>query len=156
MRSNNRCGSLTAEGGRTALKQLMVLPHRPTAVLCSKDLTAIGLLAQARDCGLAVPQELSVVGTDNVQLSQFTIPPLTTIHISSLDLAKLALSNLIRQVRNRSKTEPDCELVLTPNLVLRQSTGLPSAGCSSLATLTGTFTGPGLASRLPISGPAST
>ena len=67
----------TPEGGRTALQAL--LARRPTAVFCYDDLTALGALAAARSSGVSVPEELSVAGIDDLFLSSFTAPPLTTI-----------------------------------------------------------------------------
>src|SRR4030095_10697855 len=69
-------GDHTIEGGMKALTRLAALPACPTALLCSNDLTAIGVLHQASNHGIAIPQQLSVVGFDDIPLARFTTPPL--------------------------------------------------------------------------------
>jgi DNA-binding LacI/PurR family transcriptional regulator len=117
-------GNLTTECGRTALRKLMATSNRPTAVLCSNNLTAIGLLAEARERGIQVPQGLSVVGVEDIDLSRFTVPPLTTIGISRLELAERAFTALVREAQDRGRMATGFEYLLRPNLVVRQSTGL--------------------------------
>jgi len=117
-------GNLTAECGRAALRELMAMAIRPTAVLCSNDVTAMGLLAEARANGIAVPEGLSVAGIEDIYLSSFTVPPLTTLRICRFDLANLAFSALVREARDPGSTPTDSEYLLIPNLVIRQSTGL--------------------------------
>jgi LacI family transcriptional regulator, galactose operon repressor len=68
-------GDHTMEGGMRALTKLVALRDRPTAIVCSNDMTAIGVMRQAYESGIAVPQDLSVVGFDDIRLAQFTIPP---------------------------------------------------------------------------------
>ena len=95
----------------------------PTAVMCSNDMTAIGVLHKAYRVGLRVPDDLSVIGFDNIHITQMTIPPLTTIQMSCYELARAAVMAL------RAHVEPD----LTPErsypietqLVVRESTGFP-------------------------------
>src|SRR5206468_6989532 len=71
-------GDYSVESGMTALRRLSSLSTQPTAILRSNDMMAIGVVVQAYECGIAVPQELSVIGFDDIRLAQFTIPPLTT------------------------------------------------------------------------------
>jgi len=115
-------GDHTITGGMCALTTLGELPERPTAVLCSNDMTAIGVLRQAYEHGIATPQELSVVGFGDTRLAQFTIPPLTTVQMSQQELAELAFNALLHQTESET---PSCgEYVLTTNLVLNASTAL--------------------------------
>src|SRR5215467_13996834 len=93
-------GDHTIEGGMQALRTLAALPIRPTAVLCSNDMTAIGVLRQAADSRISVPNELSVVGFDDIRLAQFTTPPLTTVQISQVEMATLAFEALFEDPRN--------------------------------------------------------
>ncbi len=113
-------GDHTITGGMCALTRLAELPERPTAVLCSNDMTAIGVLRQAYERGIATPQELSVVGFDDIQLAQFTIPPLTTVRMSQQGLAQLAFNALLHHAE--ADTSFSQEYVLTTDLVLRHST----------------------------------
>jgi len=117
-------GHLTTECGRMALRKLMAISTPPTAVLCSNNMTAIGLLAEARERGIGVPQGLSVVGVEDIYLSPFTVPPLTTIGISRLELAELAFCALVRAAQDRGKRATGSDYWLIPSLVVRQSTGL--------------------------------
>jgi LacI family transcriptional regulator len=107
-----------------ALRKLMAISNPPTAVLCSNNMTAMGLLAEARERGIGVPQGLSVVGVEDIYLSPFTVPPLTTIGISRLELAELAFCALVRAAQDRGKRATGSDYWLIPSLVVRQSTGL--------------------------------
>lgn len=117
-------GNHTIEGGMKALTTLAALPVRPTAVLCSNDMSAIGVLRQARDSGIAVPQELSVVGFDDILFAQFTTPPLTTVQVSKVELAAVAFDALLEGTRRGEKPPSNHEHVLTTRLVLRCTTVL--------------------------------
>jgi LacI family transcriptional regulator len=120
-------GDHTMEGGMKALVELVGLSNPPTAVLCSNDMTAIGVLREAYDCGLAIPQDLSVVGFDDIRFAQFTTPPLTTVQMSQTELAKLAFKALIDEVEKKSGVSAQSEHLLTTSLVLRRSTALAPA-----------------------------
>jgi len=113
-------GDHTMEGGMLALTELAALAESPTAVMCSNDVTAIGVLRQAYDCGISTPADLSVVGFDDIRLAQFAIPPLTTVQMSQVELARLAFMALIHEAEGAARS--DYELVT--NLVLRRSTAL--------------------------------
>ncbi|HUK47424.1 MAG TPA: LacI family DNA-binding transcriptional regulator [Terriglobales bacterium] len=117
-------GDHTMEGGMQALTRLIALPQGPTAVMCSNDMTAIGVLRQAYDSGLKIPEDLSVVGFDDIKLAQFTTPPLTTIQMSQVDLAKLAFKALINEVDGVGSPPPGGDYILTTSLVLRSSTAV--------------------------------
>ena len=117
-------GDHTIEGGMQALRTLATLPLRPTAVLCSNDMTAIGVLRQAADSGITVPNELSVVGLDDIRLAQFTTPPLTTVQISQVELAALAFGALIEGTKKDESISSTHQYALTSRLVLRGTTML--------------------------------
>jgi LacI family transcriptional regulator, galactose operon repressor len=119
-------GDHTVEGGINALLQLTALPQPPTAVMCSNDMTAIGVLRQAYDSGIQMPRDLSVIGFDDIKLAQFTIPPLTTVQMSQAELAKLAFNALINEVEGLGSAPPGGDYVLTTSLVLRCSTAMAS------------------------------
>ena len=121
-------GDHTMEGGMRALTTLAQLSPRPTAIVCSNDLMAIGVMRQAYEHQISIPLELSVVGFDDIWLSQFTIPPLTTVQMSQAELAKLAFGALIADVERDSALVWCHEYALATNLVLRKTTGLAFAG----------------------------
>ncbi|HEX4488803.1 MAG TPA: LacI family DNA-binding transcriptional regulator [Terriglobales bacterium] len=120
-------GDHTMEGGMQAFTKLIGLKERPTAVLCSNDMSAIGVMREAYDVGISVPQELSVVGFDDIKLSEFTTPPLTTVQMSQKLLAEYAFKALLSEVEQPHSTARR-EVELMTNLILRRSTALaPSA-----------------------------
>lgn len=125
----SRCvveGDHTLEGGMHCLAQLAELPNIPTAVLCSNDMTAIGVVRQAYEMGIAVPNQLSVVGFDDIHLAQFITPPLTTVQMSQSALAKTAFNALLKEL-DKSEIAVPKTYMLTTSLVLRKSTALAPA-----------------------------
>lgn len=117
-------GDHTLEGGMAALRKLIALPVRPTAILCSNDMTAIGVLREAYDHDIKIPSDLSVIGFDDIRLAQFTTPPLTTVQMSQTELAKLAFRALMNEVEQVSPNHRISEYRLITNLILRRSTAL--------------------------------
>jgi LacI family transcriptional regulator, galactose operon repressor len=117
-------GDHTMEGGMKALIKLAALRPRPTAILCSNDMTAIGVMREAYDYGLSIPEELSVVGFDDIRLSEFMIPPLTTIQMSQTEIARLAFRALKNEVDREAPAAEGTEYILDTNLLLRKSTAL--------------------------------
>ncbi|GAC1633809.1 MAG: LacI family DNA-binding transcriptional regulator [Candidatus Acidiferrum sp.] len=113
-------GDHRMEGGISAMRNLLRLPDRPTAVLASNDLTAIGALATIRDAGLDVPRDISLVGFDDISFAHLTHPPLTTIVLSRSQLAVTALAALERLIRKESGESTDYGIAT--HLVLRSST----------------------------------
>jgi len=114
-------GDHSPESGMKALRELWCLRTRPTAILCSNDMTATGVLAEAYECGISVPHQLSVVGFDDIGPAQFTAPPLTTVRISQTDLAIRAFHMLTNRDKPSSSSD---EYVVKTSLVLRRSTAL--------------------------------
>ena len=117
-------GDHTMEGGMRALGELVKLPTPPTAIMCSNDMTAIGVMREAYERGISVPQQVSVVGFDDIRPSRFFIPPLTTIQMSQLEIARLAFRALVTEVERDAPTSHGTEYVLNTDLVLRNSTAL--------------------------------
>jgi LacI family transcriptional regulator len=118
-------GDHRLEGGKRALQELSKLREQPTALLCSNDMTAIGVMRQAFELGIAVPKELSVVGFDDTRLADFMIPPLTTVQMSQTELATLAFNALLKEVKRETPSPNGTEYILTTQLVLRSSTTFP-------------------------------
>jgi LacI family transcriptional regulator len=119
-------GSFTEEGGHAATRALLAAAE-PTALFAANDLSAIGALSAIAEAGLEVPGDVSVVGFDDLRLSRFTTPPLTTIHQPGLEIARRATALLLDLAAGR---EPERRrYVLEPELVVRASTApAPSAG----------------------------
>jgi DNA-binding LacI/PurR family transcriptional regulator len=87
-------GNFKIDGGEAAMERLLQLEARPTAVLASNDLSAIGALRAVYRAGLRVPQDLSLIGFDDIDFSRLTQPPLTTIRLSRKDIAEKAFDAL--------------------------------------------------------------
>jgi LacI family transcriptional regulator len=117
-------GDHTLEGGMTALAKLLRGRIRPTAVLCSNDMTAIGVMRQSYEEKISIPRDLSVVGFDDIRLAQFVLPPLTTVQMSQAELARLAFHALLSDVQRDIPAPEGTEYVLKTSLVLRESTAL--------------------------------
>ena len=118
----------TLKGGVAGFAQLQSLASRPTAILCSNDMTAIGVLRAAYMEGLRVPQDLSVIGLDDIDFAEFTLPPLTTIRLSRVDLARAAFEALRQQAEDPHNPNMKREFLVSTSLVVRGSTAAPPAG----------------------------
>ncbi|HWA94222.1 MAG TPA: LacI family DNA-binding transcriptional regulator [Terracidiphilus sp.] len=117
----------TLKGGMGGFAHLQSLDTRPTALVCSNDMTAIGVLRAAYLKDLRVPQDLSVVGLDDIDFAEFTLPPLTTIRLSRTDLARAAFEALRQQVEGPKHGKIEHEFLVSTSLVVRGSTGKPPA-----------------------------
>ena len=118
-------GDHTMEGGMGAMEHLIALRELPTAVLCSNDMTAIGVLHALYKTTHNVPQEISVVGFDDIHLAQFMLPPLTTVQMSCNDLAAAAVEALRAGIERDHPNAAKTEWQIPTRLVVRQSTAFP-------------------------------
>ena len=114
----------TTEGGMKAFTQLRNATIQSTAILCSNDLTAIGVMRKSYEENCVIPRDLSLVGFDDVRLAQFMSPPLTTVQMSQTELAKLAFHALLTEVERQTPTLNGTEYLLRTNLLLRESTAM--------------------------------
>ena len=117
----------TLKGGVAGFEQLQNLAASPTAIVCSNDITAIGVLRAAYMAGLHVPQDLSVIGLDDIDFAEFTLPPLTTIRLSRADLARAAFEALRLQAEDPQNPQMQREFLVSTSLVVRGSTAAPSS-----------------------------
>lgn len=118
-------GDHTMEGGIVAMEKLLVHEELPTAVVCSNDLTAIGVLHALHRTTHRVPRDISVVGFDDIHLSQFMLPPLTTVRMSCRDLAAAAVQALRAGIEPEHPKAAQKEWSIGTHLVVRQSTAYP-------------------------------
>lgn len=114
-----RVGGYEAEGSAASIRELLSLPDRPTAVFAANDLSAIQTMTVAREMGLRVPDDLSVVGFDNVPESALADPPLTTIDQSIQQMGYEAARMLIELIEDPT-AEPR-QVTLPTQLVVRQT-----------------------------------
>lgn len=118
-------GDSTIESGHAAARTLLTSPQRPTAIFATNDWMAIGALEAAREEGIHVPEDLSIIGLDNVIVGAHISPPLTTIDIPKHQLAKEATELLMRQIDgDRDQTQ---SILIPPELLVRHSTAVPSS-----------------------------
>jgi LacI family transcriptional regulator len=115
-------GSFTEEGGYDAARSLLETPSF-TAVFAANDLSAIGVINAIVESGRRVPGDVSIVGFDDLRLSRFTTPPLTTIHQPALEIAELATQLLLELASGRKVRQ--LRHLLEPALVVRASTAPP-------------------------------
>ena len=111
----------TLDGGRHAARALLASGEQPTAIICVNDITAVGALRELRERGIRVPQDISVTGFDNVKLSEFCFPALTTVHIPRDRIGHIMCDRLIPPAGVIETIEH--EIVIDPEFVLRDSTG---------------------------------
>jgi len=112
------------EGGRFAARQLLAAGHQPTAIVCVNDLMAVGVLRELRDRGLRVPRDVSVTGFDNIKLSEFCHPQLTTVHVPREQIGQTICRGLLPS-EEQGPIEHD--VLIDPELVVRDSTGPAAA-----------------------------
>lgn len=109
--------------GRDSFHQLYALPEdeRPTAIVCSSDLEAIGVMNAAEEQGIEVGKDLSVIGYDDVPMSQYLRPALTTLRQPINHVAELLVTMLKAQIED--KPIPQRQHIVKPELIVRASTG---------------------------------
>ena len=119
-----REGNHRVDGGHDAMAQILESGARPTAIMASNDLTAIGAMGAIHERGLRIPEDISVLGYDDIQLSAFTQPALTTIRLPRDEIARIAFRALFQSHRQgKGKLIEGEEYLVQPTFVLRKSTG---------------------------------
>ena len=126
-------GTHAMEGGIKAAEQLLSIADLPTAIMCSNDMTAIGVLHGLHHTTHPVPLDISVVGFDDIHLAQFMLPPLTTIQMSCKQLATAAVQALRAGIEANHPLVHQKEWHISTKLVVRQSTSFPRGSLPALA-----------------------
>jgi DNA-binding LacI/PurR family transcriptional regulator len=122
----------TVAGGRAALRELLSRDGgRPTGVICSSDLMAIGAVQEASAQGVRVPEELSVVGFDGIAAAAWTQPPLTTVEQPIEEIARTAIGALRGQIDRPDQRQPS--YVFRPRLQAGRTTAPPAPSDSASA-----------------------
>jgi len=126
--------------GRETGSSLFSTSSMPIGLICQNDLCAIGVEMAARERGLRVPQDVGIVGIDDIQAARQAVPPLTTIRQPIEEIGR-QMASVIRQLAaNPNGAKP--QVLLTPSLVIRQSTmALPSRGKADKVAISATTTG---------------
>ncbi|HHE7880736.1 TPA: substrate-binding domain-containing protein [Klebsiella pneumoniae] len=110
---------LRLEGYHAAMQQLLALPQRPQAVFVGNDAMAVGAYQALYQAGLLIPQDMALVGYDDIELARYMTPPLTTIHQPKDELGELAIDVLIHRMADPQQKQQRVQL--TPELVVRGS-----------------------------------
>lgn len=116
-----REGNYRISGGEAAMAELLKQPAPPTAIITANDLTAIGALRVIHKAGFTVPGDFSIVGFDDIELSDIIYPPLTTLHLSRQELAKTFVRALEALLGDPQRT--GVQYKVETSLVIRDSTG---------------------------------
>jgi len=116
-------GDFTFEAGAHAVRQLLALPEQPTAIFCHNDAMAIGAIQEAKKLGLRVPQDLSIVGFDDIQFAQYCDPPLTTISQPRYEIGRQAMLMMLDLLKGNDVQAGS--RLLEAKLVVRGSTAPP-------------------------------
>ena len=119
-------GDYTIGSGKLAWQQLRRLDPRPTAILCGDDDLAIGCTFGIREDGLRCPEDISIVGFDDIRLAEYLEPPLTTMHQPVKEIAFRGVDILHRLIRGEDLPAADrSNAIFTPELVIRKSCAAP-------------------------------
>jgi len=111
----------SVELGRSGARELLSQSNRPTALLTINDMYAFGAYAGARDLGLRVPDDVSIVGIDDIVLAEVVDPPLTTIRQPLCEMTRAAVDIIIQRIEGKTNDAPQ-HLTMKPELVIRKST----------------------------------
>lgn len=109
-------------GGKAAAQKLLSLDKPPTALFCSNDYLALGAMKGAREKGLRLPEDLSVVGFDDILIASHIVPELTTVYQPAYEMGKLGAKLLFELMKKESKP---VQLMLDSSLIVRASTIAP-------------------------------
>jgi DNA-binding LacI/PurR family transcriptional regulator len=115
-------GDFTEEAGANAARQLLAEPELPTAVFAANDMIAAGLLGGFDQAGVEVPDDVSVVGYDNISIAHLAHVSLTTVHQPRSEMGRMALELLLDRIDNRRAS---VVRLVEPTLVVRSTTAPP-------------------------------
>jgi LacI family transcriptional regulator len=116
-----KVGDYRVTGGTSAMTELLTLKNRPTAVLAANDLTAIGAMRAAIKNNISIPGDISIVGFDDIDMSDIIHPPLTTLRLSRDTLAR-AFFDALERFKDEPRRQGE-QYTVTTTLVVRESTG---------------------------------
>jgi DNA-binding LacI/PurR family transcriptional regulator len=113
-------GNYQLEGGMNAARKIMKDKEKPTAIMCANDLTAIGVMKFLAIEGLKIPEDVSIIGFDNIRFTEVVTPTLTTIALERYEIGKAAMELMIKRINN--KILPKQTIVFKSKLIIRDST----------------------------------
>ncbi len=116
----------TLEGGRLAVATILAGQELPTALICINDMTAIGAMNALQEMGIDVPDQVSILGCEDIYMARFVSPPLTTVNLDRASLGKMTFEVLERMAR--TKQRKGIRAALQTHLVIRGSTAARNRG----------------------------
>jgi LacI family transcriptional regulator len=116
-------GDYKVDAGYQAADKVHTMTEKPTAILASSDLMAIGCISRLKELDYQIPDDISVMGIDDIPFAQIIDPPLTTVALSMYELGKVGMESLVKL--HNGDTLDKNGIILPYNLVIRKSTGLP-------------------------------
>jgi LacI family transcriptional regulator len=117
-------GNFSEDSGYEAVKKILALRPRPTAIFASNDSMAIGALSALREIGVEIPRETALVGFDDVPIARFLSPALTSVRVAICDLGAIAIQKLVQAIREKNNHAKQ-HVVISTTLALRESCGCP-------------------------------
>jgi LacI family transcriptional regulator len=120
-------GDFSEKSGWRTGNQILALAARPTAVFAANDMMAIGCLFALNEAGVKVPQEIALVGYDDIPMARFVSPPLTTVRVRIAELGSMALERLAMGIEHPQRMSASPQ-TLRCELVVRSSCGRPQEG----------------------------
>lgn len=109
--------------GSAVMRRMLENPDPPTAVFCANDIQAIGAMAHCHEAGLEVPRDISIIGFDDLAITQYTTPQLTTVHVPAAEMGRSAAQQLVTAIRDGGNP---MSMELPVQLIVRGTTGPPS------------------------------
>jgi len=120
-------GHMTIEGAIDATRALLDHPQRPTAIFCANDEMAMGCISAIKTAGLRVPDDISVVGFDDIRYARILDPPLTTIRQPTEEIGQRVMRRLLLEIEEGRSQAAETEIV-SHELIIRQSAAPPAMG----------------------------
>jgi LacI family transcriptional regulator len=121
----SRNGTYEYENGKMLAQKVLELEDRPTAIFAVNDMTAFGVINKLLSCGIRVPEDISVIGFDNIDMSSMIHPPLTTVNQPAYETGRQASRLLLDGIE--SGGSEDMSMTLEPTLIIRSSVGKPTS-----------------------------
>jgi len=113
-------GDHKIEGGIKAAQKILKEKELPTAIVCSNDLTAIGAMKTFKTGGIKIPDDISIIGLDNISLTEIVSPTLTTIELERYRIGKTAMELLLNRIKDKNLPKQTC--IFKTRLIVREST----------------------------------
>ncbi len=116
-----QAASETTEDGYTAMYRMLSSTPLPDGIICAADSTAIGAIRAAHELNISIPQDIKIVGIDNIKLSKYLVPSLTTVNIPKAELAKLSVNILFEKMNNSASKQ--LSVTIPHDILIRESCG---------------------------------